>query len=178
MRDKNGILNLGSQLRSLVALLVLLLGSAPARAEREALWLASMAPAARRIGRPLMPAGGAGAVLVASLALLLFLSWGPIAPAALWALAPTKSSTVMGATLGRAIWETCARAASELRSTSAPSTGWKFSFLLRSEVAVKPTWPWMTVTRVSPMRTLLLALTMALAPIAVALVKPPVELAL
>jgi hypothetical protein len=42
---------------------------------------------ARRVGRPLEPKGGAGFVLIASLALLLFLSFGPIAPAALWALA-------------------------------------------------------------------------------------------
>ena len=42
---------------------------------------------ARRLGRPLQPAGGAGLMLLASLGLLLFLSGGPIAPAALWALA-------------------------------------------------------------------------------------------
>ena len=42
---------------------------------------------ARRAGRPLQPAGGAGLVLLASLGLLLFLSTGPIAPEALWALA-------------------------------------------------------------------------------------------
>jgi hypothetical protein len=42
---------------------------------------------ARRVGRPLEPKGGAGLVLIASLALLLFLSFGPIDPAALWALA-------------------------------------------------------------------------------------------
>ena len=42
---------------------------------------------ARRLGRPLQPAVGAALVLLASLALLLFLSTGPIAPAALWALA-------------------------------------------------------------------------------------------
>jgi hypothetical protein len=42
---------------------------------------------ARRIGRPLQPDGGGGVVLIASLALLLFLSSGSIAPAALWALA-------------------------------------------------------------------------------------------
>ena len=42
---------------------------------------------ARRIGRELEPAEGAGVVLLASLGLLLFLSWGPIAPEALWALA-------------------------------------------------------------------------------------------
>ena len=43
--------------------------------------------AARRAGRPLQPEWGSGAVLIASLALLLFLSLGSIAPAALWALA-------------------------------------------------------------------------------------------
>jgi uncharacterized membrane protein len=43
--------------------------------------------AARHVGRPLMPEGGAGIVLIASLGLLLFLSSGPIAPVALWALA-------------------------------------------------------------------------------------------
>jgi hypothetical protein len=42
---------------------------------------------ARRAGRPLRPEWGGGAVLIASLALLLFLSFGSIAPAALWALA-------------------------------------------------------------------------------------------
>jgi uncharacterized membrane protein len=42
---------------------------------------------ARRLGRPLRPEGGGGAVLIASLALLLFLSSGSIAPSALWALA-------------------------------------------------------------------------------------------
>ena len=42
---------------------------------------------ARRVGRELEPAEGAGVVLLASLGLLLFLSWGPIAPEALWALA-------------------------------------------------------------------------------------------
>ncbi|MEP6915669.1 MAG: DUF2339 domain-containing protein, partial [Acidobacteriota bacterium] len=51
--------------------------------------LVSMAvPAmARRRRRPLEPATGAGIVLIASLALLLFLSMGPISPAALEALA-------------------------------------------------------------------------------------------
>jgi hypothetical protein len=43
--------------------------------------------AARRLGRALEPQAGAGVVLLASLALLLFLASGPIAPAALWALA-------------------------------------------------------------------------------------------
>ncbi len=42
---------------------------------------------ARRIGRPLEPAAGSGFVLIGSLALLLFLSAGSIAPASLWALA-------------------------------------------------------------------------------------------
>ncbi len=42
---------------------------------------------ARRVRRPLEPRSGAGVVLIASLGLLLFLSSGPIAPAALWALA-------------------------------------------------------------------------------------------
>ena len=42
---------------------------------------------ARRVGKPLQPAWGSGAVLLASLALLLFLSAGSIAPQALWALA-------------------------------------------------------------------------------------------
>ena len=42
---------------------------------------------ARRIGRGLEPRWGGGAVLIASLGLLLFLSNGSIAPAALWALA-------------------------------------------------------------------------------------------
>jgi uncharacterized membrane protein len=42
---------------------------------------------ARRTARPLQPSWGSGAVLLASLGLLLFLSVGPVAPAALWALA-------------------------------------------------------------------------------------------
>jgi uncharacterized membrane protein len=42
---------------------------------------------ARRAGRALQPAWGGGVVLLVSLGLLLFLSWSPIAPAALWALA-------------------------------------------------------------------------------------------
>jgi hypothetical protein len=42
---------------------------------------------ARRVGRPLRPEAGAGIVLIGSLALLLFLSFGPLAPEALWALA-------------------------------------------------------------------------------------------
>jgi len=42
---------------------------------------------ARRRGRPLQPESGSGIVLLASLALLLFLSTGSIAPAALWSLA-------------------------------------------------------------------------------------------
>jgi hypothetical protein len=43
--------------------------------------------AARRLQRPLEPANGAGIVLLASLALLLFLAWSPVAPAAIWGLA-------------------------------------------------------------------------------------------
>jgi hypothetical protein len=42
---------------------------------------------ARRADRPLEPQAGGGLVLIASLGLLLFLAAGPIAPAALWALA-------------------------------------------------------------------------------------------
>jgi hypothetical protein len=42
---------------------------------------------ARRVGHPLEPDWGGGVVLIGSLLLLLFLSTGPIAPAALWALA-------------------------------------------------------------------------------------------
>jgi hypothetical protein len=42
---------------------------------------------ARRAGRALEPRGGSAVVLLASLALLLFLSAGTVAPAALWALA-------------------------------------------------------------------------------------------
>ena len=41
---------------------------------------------ARRASRPLQPAWGGGAVLLLGLALLFFLSLGPVAPAALWAL--------------------------------------------------------------------------------------------
>ncbi len=42
---------------------------------------------ARRMGQPLQPAWGSGAVLLASIALLLFVSAGSVAPQALWALA-------------------------------------------------------------------------------------------
>jgi uncharacterized membrane protein len=42
---------------------------------------------ARRAGRSLQPEWGSGAVLLASLGLLLFLSLGEVAPAALWAMA-------------------------------------------------------------------------------------------
>jgi uncharacterized membrane protein len=42
---------------------------------------------ARRTGRPFEPASGTGIVVLASLPLLLFLAGGPVAPAALWALA-------------------------------------------------------------------------------------------
>jgi hypothetical protein len=42
---------------------------------------------ARRTGRSLEPANGAGIVLIAGLALLLFLAWSPLAPAAIWGLA-------------------------------------------------------------------------------------------
>ena len=42
---------------------------------------------ARRASRPLQPAWGGGAVLLLGLGLLFFLSLGPVAPAALWALA-------------------------------------------------------------------------------------------
>jgi len=42
---------------------------------------------ARRASKPLEPAWGSGAVLLASLVLLLFLSLGPVTPAALWAMA-------------------------------------------------------------------------------------------
>lgn len=42
---------------------------------------------ARRLARPLEPAGGGGVVLLASLGLLLYLSAGPVAPSTLWALA-------------------------------------------------------------------------------------------
>jgi uncharacterized membrane protein len=50
--------------------------------------LATIVPmVARSVDRPLEPAEGGGLVLIASLALLLFLSFGAITPAALWALA-------------------------------------------------------------------------------------------
>ena len=42
---------------------------------------------ARRVGKPLEPQAGAGAVVLASLGLLWFMSSGGLAPAALWALA-------------------------------------------------------------------------------------------
>ncbi len=47
----------------------------------------SVPAVARRVGRPLRPAGGAGVVLLVSLGLLLFLAHGSLAPAALWGLA-------------------------------------------------------------------------------------------
>jgi hypothetical protein len=49
--------------------------------------LAAIPLVARRMKHPLRPETGGGVVLIASLGLLLFLSTGPIAPAALWALA-------------------------------------------------------------------------------------------
>ena len=55
--------------------------------------------------------------------------------------------------------------------TSSPSTGWKFSFWVLSETTVSPTWLSSTVTWVFPRRILLLLLTMAPLPIAVALVR-------
>ena len=58
-------------------------------------------------------------------------------------------------------------------STASPSTGWKFSFLVLSEVAVNATCPSITVTLVFPRRILLLASTTAPAPIAVPLVRFP-----
>ena len=42
---------------------------------------------ARRMSRPLLPAWGGGVVLLLGLCLLFFVSLGPVAPAALWALA-------------------------------------------------------------------------------------------
>src|SRR4030095_7533647 len=58
-------------------------------------------------------------------------------------------------------------------STSSPSTGWKFSFWVLSEEAVNATCPSITLTAASPRRILLLALTVAPLPIAVALVRFP-----
>ena len=50
--------------------------------------VATAVPAgARRIGRALLPRGAGGLVLIASLCLLFFLSLGPLAPVAIWALA-------------------------------------------------------------------------------------------
>ena len=60
-------------------------------------------------------------------------------------------------------------------STSSPSTGWKFSFLVLSERTVNATCPSITVTAVFPRRILLLALTLAPLPIAVAFVRFPVD---
>jgi hypothetical protein len=60
-------------------------------------------------------------------------------------------------------------------STSSPSTGWKFSFLVLSETAVNATCPSITVTVLFPRRILLLALTKAEKPIAVALVRFPAD---
>ena len=60
-------------------------------------------------------------------------------------------------------------------STASPSTGWKFSFLVLSEGKVNATCPSITVTAVFPKRILLLALTLAPLPIAVALVRFPVD---
>src|SRR5215510_2220662 len=60
-------------------------------------------------------------------------------------------------------------------STSSPSTGWKFSFLILSETEkiIAPFGPSITVTALFPRRILLLALTVAPLPIAVALVRFP-----
>ena len=60
-------------------------------------------------------------------------------------------------------------------STSSPSTGWKFSFWVLSETLVKATVPSITVTALFPKRILLLALTVAPKPIAVALFRLPVD---
>src|SRR5262245_33272733 len=57
------------------------------------------------------------------------------------------------------------------RSTSSPSTDWKFSFWVLSDMLLNATCPSILVTAAFPKRTLLLALTTAPAPIAVALVK-------
>jgi uncharacterized membrane protein len=51
---------------------------------------------ARRMSRPLQPAWGGGVVLVFGLTLLFFLSLGPVAPAALWALALLLAITNAG----------------------------------------------------------------------------------
>jgi hypothetical protein len=48
---------------------------------------ASVPALARKLGRTLEPEGAGGFMLLASLGLLLYLAWGPVAPAALWALA-------------------------------------------------------------------------------------------
>ena len=58
-------------------------------------------------------------------------------------------------------------------STASPSTGLKFSFLVLSETEVIPTCVSINVTAVFPRRILLLALTRAPKPIAVALVRLP-----
>jgi hypothetical protein len=63
-------------------------------------------------------------------------------------------------------------------STSSPSTGWKFSFLVLSDTAVNATCPWIIATVVFPTRTLLLASTIAPLPITVALVRLPVSTAI
>lgn len=60
-------------------------------------------------------------------------------------------------------------------STSSPSTGLKFSFWFRSVVAVRPPWASRIVIKALSRRILSLALTMAPAPMAVALVKLPAE---
>ena len=60
-------------------------------------------------------------------------------------------------------------------STASPSTGWKFSFLVLSEGKVNATCPSITVTPAFPRRILLLELTVAPLPIAVALVRFPAD---
>src|SRR5215471_419760 len=62
-----------------------------------------------------------------------------------------------------------------LPSTASPSMGWKFSFLVLSDTLVNATGPSITVTAVFPRRILLLALTTAPWPIAVALVRPSAD---
>ena len=60
-------------------------------------------------------------------------------------------------------------------NTASPSTGWKFSFLVLSELAVNATGPSITETEPFPSRILLLAVTMAPLPIAVALFRFPAD---
>ena len=73
---------------------------------------------ARRLGKPLEPAGAPGGVLLASIALLLFLTSGPVAPVVLWGLA------LLLAILNAAIFVESAAVRMPILSFSASAASW------------------------------------------------------